>query len=50
MCGHRGSRDAAQQGHEPVEALELRMIHDVSIVSNVRLAGYAHCSADLIGR
>ena len=39
---------AAEQGHEPVEALELKPLHDDPIVIYVRLAGYACCYADTL--
>jgi hypothetical protein len=38
---------AVQQDDEPVEALELKMLHDVLGFINVRFAGYRCCSADL---
>jgi hypothetical protein len=40
---------AAEQGDEPVEALELKILHDDPIVTNVRFADYRHCSADVAG-
>ena len=38
---------AAQRGHEPVEALELKMFQDPPSFINVRFAGYACCSVDI---
>ena len=37
---------AAEQDDEPVEALELRVIHDGLGFINVRLAADPYCSAD----
>jgi hypothetical protein len=37
------NHEAAQQGDEPVEALELKVLHDVPIFKNVRFAGYRDC-------
>jgi hypothetical protein len=37
---------AAQQDDEPVEALELKMLHNVLVFINVRFAGYRRCWAD----
>ena len=50
-CATVGGRHAVQeaaveQGVAPVEALELKMLHDVPIVINVRLAGERCCWAD----
>jgi hypothetical protein len=41
--------DAVERGHEPVKALELKMLGDVLSFINVRLAGYARCSPDRAG-
>jgi hypothetical protein len=38
---------AAEQDDEPVEALELRVLHEVLVFINVRFAGDACCSADI---
>jgi len=40
-------RGAAQRGHGPDEALELKMPKEAPGVINVRIAGHACCSADL---
>jgi hypothetical protein len=40
-------RGAAQQGDEPVEALELKAPQGGGCVIDVRFAGYRQCSADL---
>jgi hypothetical protein len=40
-------RGAAQQGDEPVEALELKIPLDGTCVIDVRFAGYRQCSADI---
>jgi hypothetical protein len=37
---------AAERRDAPVEALELKMLHDIPIVINVRLAGDPACSTD----
>jgi hypothetical protein len=39
-------RGAAQQGDEPVEALELKIPLDGTCVIDVRFAGYRQCYAD----
>jgi len=36
----RGRLDVVERGHEPVEALELKVPHDDLGVINVRFAGY----------
>jgi hypothetical protein len=38
---------AAEQGVAPVEALELKILHDGLSVVNVRFAGDPDCSADV---
>jgi hypothetical protein len=42
-CRTKVQGKAAQQGHEPVEAPELKMFSDIPSFINVRFAGYAHC-------
>jgi hypothetical protein len=37
---------AVEQGVAPVEALELKMLHDGLVFINVRLAGERCCSTD----
>jgi hypothetical protein len=47
-CEQLSNAAAAERGHEPVKALELKSLYDAPSIINVRLAGYAHCSADLL--
>jgi hypothetical protein len=39
---------AVERGHEPVKALELNMLNNVSSFIKVRLAGYAYCYPDMM--
>jgi hypothetical protein len=44
------SQGAAEQRHEPVGALELKMSWDAPSIINVRPAGYAYCYTDPEGQ
>ncbi len=44
--GDASDEEAVERGHEPVEALGLKLLRNAPRFINVRFAGYACCSAD----